>query len=401
MNQELYTFLTQGLANFSIVQMIVALLIVTSITVWSVTIFLHRCQAHRGLDLHPVVSHFFRFWLWLTTGMETKEWVAIHRKHHARCETAEDPHSPQVYGITKVLFHGVQLYTDERTNKETMEKYGHGTPDDWLERQLYSGRWVLGPTLLLALDIALFGVLGITFWAIQVVWIPLFAAGVINGLGHWSGYRNFHTEDTSTNLTPWGVFLGGEELHNNHHAFPSSARFSMRKWEFDIGWVIIRMLSACGLATIRRVAPQLEVDPNKSTIDPDTLKAVFAHRFTVMRNYYAQVLKPAAAEEMTRAGDSIRGIKRQTLGLLQAEPRFLNRPRQQGLQQLLQESAALSVLYDYRERLKTIWDRSSTDPDALLEQLRQWCREAEASGIRRLEEFAASLRTYTTQTAMA
>jgi stearoyl-CoA desaturase (delta-9 desaturase) len=257
MTEQILEFMSRGALDFSIWQMLVTLLLMTSVTILSVTIYLHRCEAHRAVDLHPALRHFFRFWVWLTTGMVVREWVSIHRKHHAFCEKEGDPHSPQVFGIAKVLFHGVWLYGQESKNAETVENYGHGCPDDWLERSLYHSK-VYGTVLMLMLDVWAFGALGITFWAIQILWIPVSAAGIINGLGHWWGYRNFSTPDTSTNLTPWGLIIGGEELHNNHHAFPSSAKFALRRWEFDVGWLVIRLLAMLRLCTVRRVAPELQ-----------------------------------------------------------------------------------------------------------------------------------------------
>ena len=254
-------FLANGLIPLTWWQVVVVTLLMTHVTIAAVTIFLHRCQAHRALDLHPVVSHFFRFWLWLTTGMVTKEWAAIHRKHHAKVETAEDPHSPVTRGINTVMWSGAELYRAESHNAETMEKYGHGTPDDWLERNVYARFLWQGVGLMLAVDIVLFGAIGLTIWAVQMAWIPFFAAGVINGLGHWWGYRNYATADTSTNLVPWGLLIGGEELHNNHHAYGTSAKFSAQWYEFDLGWLYIRALSALGLAKVRRVAPKLRLEP--------------------------------------------------------------------------------------------------------------------------------------------
>ena len=255
MFQSILSFLDTGLTGFSAWQIVAYTLAVTHVTIAGVTIYLHRCQAHRALDLHPVVSHFFRFWLWLSTGMVTREWAAIHRKHHAKCETEQDPHSPQTRGLKKVLLEGSELYREESRNLETLQKYGHGTPDDWIERNLYTRFSFAGVYLTLALNVALFGVIGISVFAVQMLWIPIFAAGVINGLGHWWGYRSWDSPDASTNIAPWGILIGGEELHNNHHAFASSAKLSSKWYEFDIGWMYIRILSILGLATVRRVAP--------------------------------------------------------------------------------------------------------------------------------------------------
>jgi stearoyl-CoA desaturase (Delta-9 desaturase) len=257
---------------------VVYALAVTHITIAAVTIFLHRHQAHRALDLHPLPSHFFRFWLWFTTGMVTKEWTAIHRKHHAKCESAEDPHSPQVFGINKVLWEGTELYRKESRNQETLERYGQGTPDDWIERNVYTKYSVLGISLMMILNFALFGFVGITIWAVQMAWIPFFAAGVINGIGHYWGYRNFQPEDASTNIVPWGILIGGEELHNNHHAYASSARLSNRWYEFDIGWLYIRILEILSLAQVKKIAPKLKLDTAKTRCDVATLQAVITHR---------------------------------------------------------------------------------------------------------------------------
>ena len=292
MPASLIDFLAGGLLQFGWPAMLLYLLVVTQVTIFTVTLYLHRSQAHRGVDFHPVIAHFFRFWSWLTTSMITREWAAIHRKHHARCETPEDPHSPMHKGIGTVLWKGGDLYREARLDRASIEQYGKGCPDDWVERTLYTGHANLGVILLLALSFLLFGAKGVAAWAIQMAWIPFWAAGVINGLGHWWGYRNFETTDTATNLTPWAVWIGGEELHNNHHAFPSSARFAMRKWEFDIGWAAIRLLQALKLAKVLRVAPSLDVRPNIAMPDGETLKALVAHRFQAMTDYQRNARKP-------------------------------------------------------------------------------------------------------------
>ena len=282
MSDTLISLAARGLTQASWGTWIVYLLVVTQLTIFAVTLYLHRSQTHRGVDFHPVVAHFFRFWSWISTGMVTKEWVAIHRKHHAKVETEEDPHSPQIYGIRKVFWEGVELYREASEKREDMEKYGRGTPDDWIERVLYTGHPYWGPTLMLIIDLALFGAVGGVIWALQMVWIPFWAAGFVNGIGHWWGYRNFESADTSTNLSPWGVWIGGEELHNNHHAFPSSAKFSLRRWEFDIGWAAIRVFETLRLAKVLRVAPSLDIRPNMNLPDSETVKALLSHRFHVM-----------------------------------------------------------------------------------------------------------------------
>lgn len=286
-----------GLLPFSLLEIILFTLITTHITIASVTIYLHRYSAHRALDLHPAVQHFFRFWLWLTTGMVTKEWTAIHRKHHAHCESDRDPHSPQQKGIRKVLLEGAELYRQESLNAETLEQYGKGTPDDWLERNLYSRHDKLGVSLLLIANVLCFGPLGLTVWAVQMLWIPLLAAGVINGIGHYWGYRNFDCNDASRNILPLGLLIGGEELHNNHHTYPNSAKLSVKKWEFDIGWMYIKILSLLNLATVKRLAPVTTRISDKNTLDTETLRALLLNRFQIMSDYCRHVIEPTIAQE--------------------------------------------------------------------------------------------------------
>ena len=318
MPDALMSLLTGGVLGLGWWAMLAVLLVFTQITIFSVTLYLHRSQAHRGVDFHPVLNHFFRFWTWLTTSMITREWVAIHRKHHARVETEQDPHSPQTRGIGKVLREGAELYREARNDRASIEQYGKGAPDDWIERHLYTPYATLGPTVLLFISFALFGFAGVAIWALQMAWIPFWAAGVVNGLGHWWGYRNFESADTSTNLTPWGVWIGGEELHNNHHAFPSSARFSMRRWEFDIGWAAIKGLEKVGLAKVLRVAPSLDIRPNIAVPDGETLRALLSHRFQAMTDYQRNVLKPALREEAAAAGAKRRELlpRRRRRGLV-------------------------------------------------------------------------------------
>ncbi len=398
MPESILNFLQTGLLGWTWWQMLLAFIIMNQLTIFSVTIYLHRSAAHRGVDLHPALQHLFRFWNWLTTGQITKEWVAIHRKHHAACETEEDPHSPQTRGIMKVLWEGAELYKEARGDREMIEKYGKGTPDDWLERNIYANDWS-GPTLMWFINFAAFGTWGIVMWAIQMMWIPLFAAGVINGLGHWWGYRNFVTDDTSHNLTPWGLLLGGEELHNNHHAFPSSARFALRRWEFDPGWLFLCTMQTLGLAKIRRVAPKLAIEQEREALDTESLKALFTHRFHVMKVYCRTVVKPVLREECERAGESLRRMRRKARRLLTSDQRFFNDDKQQRLDQLLDRHAALQTVHEFRMRLANMWDRKNTDAEALLESFRQWCREAEATGNRYLQDFARSLPTYRLQAA--
>jgi stearoyl-CoA desaturase (delta-9 desaturase) len=385
----------QGFADLTWWQLVLVTLALTHVTIVSVTVFLHRAQAHRALDLHPVASHFFRFWLWLTTGMVTREWVAVHRRHHARCETPEDPHSPQVLGLRKVLWQGAELYRAATVDEAMIARYSHGTPDDWLERNVYGRlRWQ-GVGLMLILDFLLFGVAGIAIWAVQMIWIPFWAAGVINGVGHFWGYRNFESPDAATNISPLGILVGGEELHNNHHAFPSSARLSARWWEFDIGWMYIRLLGLFGLAKVRRVARQPVIDASKTVVDMDTVKAVVSHRMFVLASYARDVVKPVARKELL-CGDEqgCRKLYRQASSLLAREASALDDKSRARLAQILQQSQVLATVHSYRQRLVAVWERTATSQDALLQSLQEWCRQAEATGIQALEDFSRNLRGY-------
>ncbi|MGA8863983.1 MAG: fatty acid desaturase [Gallionella sp.] len=372
-------------------------LALTHITIASVTIYLHRHQAHLALDLHPAVSHFFRFWLWLTTGTVTKEWTAIHRKHHAKCETAEDPHSPQVLGIKKVLLEGAELYRKEARNPETLEKYGRGTPDDWLERNLYSTHSMLGITLMLAIDVLLFGAIGITVWAVQMIWIPVTAAGIINGAGHYWGYRNFQPADASTNIVPWGILIGGEELHNNHHAHIGSAKLSSKWYEFDIGWLYIRSLAALGLARIRRVAPKVRLDTAKTACDLATLHAVMAHRYEVMAKY-AKSLKKTYREEIAQLKLRMPGLGKVDLKRvkhwLHVDVNVLSEQEKLKFGLVMQTSEKLNIAYTLREELTAIWQRSTATKEQMVRDLEAWCHRAESSGIEALQQFSRRLRYY-------
>ena len=393
---SLLDFAANGITGASTWQIVVFTLVVTHITIAAVTIYLHRCQAHRALDLHPIVSHFFRFWLWMTTGMLTKQWAAIHRKHHAKCETEEDPHSPQTRGIWKVLLEGAELYRAESRNAETMEKYGKGTPDDWMERNVYTGHSVLGVSLMLIIDVALFGVLRLTVRAVQMLWIPITAAGIINGIGHYWGYRNYDCNDAATNVFPWGIIIGGEELHNNHHTFATSAKLSSKWYEFDIGWMYIRIMESVGLAKVKKLAPAPKFDPKKSVADQATLQAVVANRYDVMAKY-AKTLKQAWAEEMVhlkRKGNVDSRQLKLTRKLLQQEPAKLQAPQRQQLGEILAHSKALKTMHDMRVELAAIWERSHFTSEQLLHLLQDWCRRAEESGIKSLQEFSLRLRSY-------
>ncbi len=374
-------------------------LALTHVTIISVTVFLHRHQAHRALDLSPAVSHFFRFWLWLTTAMVTREWVAVHRKHHAKCETVDDPHSPQTRGIRTVMWKGAELYRDEAAQKETVERFGHNTPDDWLENRLYSHYRNTGVVVMLAIDYLLFGFAGIALWAVQMMWIPFWAAGVINGLGHWWGYRNYETPDASRNIAAFGLLIGGEELHNNHHAFGSSAKFSHRWWEIDLGWGYIRILQAVGLAKVKKIAPVPRILEDKDRIDMDTVRAVVMSRFYVMSEYARDVLLPVLKQEVAGKPGVYQACLRKTQTLLVRDPSTLDENGRGIVEGVLARFTHLRTVYQFRERLQAIWAHSSTSHEHLLQALQEWCQQAEATGISALEEFARRLKGYSLQPA--
>jgi stearoyl-CoA desaturase (delta-9 desaturase) len=392
--QAVLGFLDSGLLDFSGWQILAYTLITTHITIAAVTIYLHRSQAHRALDLHPVISHFFRLWLWLTTGMSTKGWTAVHRKHHAFVEQAGDPHSPQVFGIKKVFFEGAELYREAVNDPATLAKYGHGTPEDWLEQHVYSRLTIHGVALMLLLDLLLFGVLGLTVWAVQMIWIPLFAAGVINGLGHWRGYRNFETQDGSTNLLPWGLLIGGEELHNNHHAFATSARFSVRPWEFDIGWAYIRGLELLGLASVKRVVRAPMVDAGKSSVDLETLRAVVASHVHVLADYARRVVYRVHQDEVAGAPKAERHELQPLKRLIPRADHRLGERERAYLRDGLSKSRALATVYEFQQRLLMLFSERQASQERLLQSLQEWCEAAEATGIAALEEFARRLAGY-------
>jgi stearoyl-CoA desaturase (delta-9 desaturase) len=401
MNPDFLSFLAHGLLPMPWWGYVVLTLALTHVTIAAVTIFLHRAQAHHGLDMHPAISHFFRFWLWLTTGMVTKEWVAIHRKHHAFVETTDDPHSPQTRGIRTVLLQGTELYRAEAKNQETLQKYGAGTPDDWLERNVYTPFSWQGVGLMMVVNVVLCGPIGLTIWAVQMVWIPVTAAGIVNGLGHFWGYRNFSTEDASTNIVPWGILIGGEELHNNHHAYGTSAKLSSRWYEFDLGWTYIRGLEALGLAKVRKVAPRIRFDREKLHADLETLQSVITHRYAVLTRY-ARSLRTAFASEVAalreraRRGEltadlpSVRRLRR----WFQSDARKLAENDRARLASALESSKALQTIYAMRQELTALWERSNDSREQLLARLQDWCHRAEASDIVPLRNFSRELRTY-------
>ncbi|HQT81284.1 MAG: acyl-CoA desaturase [Ferrovum sp. 37-45-19] len=388
-----------GFSHFSWWQDVIVALVLTHITIAGVTIFLHRHQAHRALELGPVASHFFRFWLWLTTGMVTKEWAAIHRKHHAKCETVEDPHSPQILGINKVLWGGVALYVKESRNKTTMERYGHGTPDDWMERHVYSKHSRLGVTIMALVNMSLFGVIpGMLIWLVQMLWIPFWAAGVVNGLGHFWGYRNYECRDASTNIFPWGIIIGGEELHNNHHTFATSAKLSNRWYEFDIGWMYIRILEMLGQAKVKNVAPTVSFDRKKSSCDEATLQAIIRNRYDVIARYSAELSKTCSQElnhlkighGLPKRSEMLAMVNR----WLHRDSDKLKEQDRQVLSTVMAESKCLQTVITMRDELAALWTKTNANKDQLVNDLRAWCDKAESSGIIALEKFSHTLKAY-------
>jgi stearoyl-CoA desaturase (delta-9 desaturase) len=393
-----------GILGFGLWGYVLSALLLTHVTIACVTIFLHRHQAHRALSLHPAVSHFFRLWLWLTTGMVTREWVAVHRKHHAVCETEADPHSPQIWGILRVLFGGVGLYRTAALNEETIKVYGRGTPDDWLERNVYGRHRFTGLWIMLLVDLALFGLAGAAIWGVQMLWIPFWAAGVINGVGHYFGYRNFETQDASRNIVPFGILVGGEELHNNHHAYAYSAKLANKWWEIDIGWVYIRILAALRLATVRRRAPQASFAADKASIDIDTLRAVVVNRFHVMKLYGRRVLGPVlrvhchshdAALPRDKLGTIKRLMIRDDVALERGD--HGDHGARQWLETALQRNQTLQTVSRFMGELKALSGQAGQNDSDRLQALKTWCAEAEASGIRVLRDFARQLQGYTLQ----
>lgn len=386
-------WLAHGLLAASWWQIVLYALVTTHITIVSVTIYLHRHQAHRAMDLHAIPAHFFRFWLWLGTGQVTKEWVSIHRKHHAKCETAEDPHSPQTRGIETVFWKGAELYRAESKNLETMNKFGHGTPKDWIERNVYTRYSWQGVGLMMIINLALFGAAGLAVWAVQMIWIPVTAAGIINGIGHYWGYRNFEAPDASTNISPWGIVIGGEELHNNHHTYPTSAKFSVKPYEFDIGWVYIRALEKVGLATVKKVPPKLQLGDINPVADEKTLEALIAHRYEVMAGF-ARALRHAGRNEI-----ELLKAKKADSSVLRAANRWLHRDDDKvpataklHVAQARAEHPVLDKMVTMREELRQMWLSTSASSEQLALDLQAWCHRAEESGIAALREFSMKLR---------
>lgn len=388
-------FLKNGLLHLSIWQLVVVTLVLTHITIIAVTVYLHRSQAHRALDLHPSINHFFRLWLWMTTGMSTRAWVGIHRKHHARCEQTEDPHSPQILGLRKVLFEGAELYRAAAKDHEMVARYAHGTPSDWLENKLYSQFSALGLYMMLGINTLLFGVPGVIVWAVQMAWIPFFAAGVINGVGHYVGYRNFECQDASRNIFPWGILIGGEELHNNHHTYGTSAKLSVKWWEFDIGWFYIKLLQCFRLAKVRRTVPaDAQQLISKTQVDGETLRAILANRFEVLAHYSKEVIIPTFREQRAQAAAKGYRLARRIQSLLIRDRSLVGQSDKQTLEHTLAHQSILNTVYVYRNKLQDIWLRTTASQKELVDAIGEWCLQAEQTGIDVLRNFAIKLRTY-------
>jgi stearoyl-CoA desaturase (delta-9 desaturase) len=357
-----------------------------------ITLYLHRDQSHGGLELHPTLRHIFRFWLWFSSGTVTREWVAVHRRHHAFADQPGDPHSPAVFGLKKVVLEGYELYKTATADPQILDYYGRGTPDDWIERNLYS-RWPpAGLVFFILSELILFGVPGIVMVAVHVAAQPFFAGGVINGVGHRLGYRSFEMASTATNIVPWALFLGGEELHNNHHAFPRSARFAVQPWEIDIGWLWIRLFSALGLAQVRRVAPSPRLIATRTTVDADTALALFTNRMHVLRDYARRVVRPVCRELAAREPEG--AVPRIAPMLLIRHPALLAEEAHRVLRDLLARYEVLRAVVEFRESLQHSWNDAAASQAGAVQNLRDWCVRAEASGIRALREFALRLRGY-------
>ena len=376
--------LIHGLIPLNFIEYAIYTLVVTHITIVAITLYLHRGVCHSAIDIHPILSHFFRFWLWLTTSMRTADWVAIHRKHHAKVETSDDPHSPAVYGISKVILQGADLYHKEKNNKETIEKYSQNCPQDWMEEHVYTGRNNLGILLLFILNIILFGTVGIIIWSIQMMWTPIFAAGGINGAGHYWGYRNYNTNDDSTNMSPIGIIIGGEELHNNHHAYPTAAKFSLRPWEFDIGWMYIKIFGAIGLCKVKRIAPMPIIQKNENTDSKLIAQSLLQSKLAVITDYTQKVLKPAYQKEQFKL----------SFKLLADHPQRLNEHQENKINALLENNSTLHTIYILKNRLHEILHSRQTKHEQFIETLNIWSNEAKGHGIAALDDFLVRLRSY-------
>lgn len=397
---ELLMTIVNGQIQLPVWAYVLVALGLTHITIVSVTIFLHRHQSHNSLALNPVLSHFFRFWLWLTTGIVTRQWVAVHRKHHAKCETEDDPHSPQVQGLRRILWQGREVYREATCQQTILDKYGNGTPDDWLERNLYGRLPIVGIMSMLIIDLVLFGAIGLTIFAVQMIWIPFWAAGVVNGIGHYWGYRNYETEDASRNIFPWGILIGGEELHNNHHAHAASARLSNKWWELDIGWFYIQLFSLFGLIKVLKVSPKVKLDLDKQLVDMDTVRAVVRNRFHIMSLYGQKVIKPVLQEECLRANDRLKVLYQSASRFLTREDLQADKNQKKLFEEVFAHNERLETVYRLKQQLKNLWQNTSGQQTKRIQRLQAWCQEAEQTGITALQEFADYLKGYTLKAAI-
>lgn len=387
-------WLSHGILDLSVLQLVAYTLIVTHITIVAVTVYLHRYSAHRALELHPALKHFFRFWLWMTTGMGTKEWTAVHRKHHAKCETEDDPHSPVIKGIGEIFWRGVESYRIESKNEETLKTYSRGCPEDWIERNVYSRFTTGGIAALMIINISLFGALGLTIWAVQMVWIPLFAAGVINGIGHWWGYRNFECPDAARNVLPWGILIGGEELHNNHHTYPNSAKLSVKPFEFDIGWAWIRLFETLGMAKVISTGPVVERVPGKDSLDKDAAWALLNDRFRVMARYSQEVVAPVIEQEYRKADQASRKLIKRARKVLCRESSLVDERGRDRISAVVEKSPDIRVIYELQQGLLDVWAKRGGNMEEVIQALSDWCKAAEESGMQTLAEFSETLKSY-------
>ncbi len=386
--------LINGLIEFTWVEYIIYTLIVTQITIMAITLYLHRGICHSAIDIRAPLAHFFRFWLWFTTSMKTADWVAIHRKHHAKVETIDDPHSPIVHGINTVLFRGADLYAEEKANEETIKKYSHNCPNDWIEHKIYSGKSNLGILFLFILNILMFGVVGIIIWAIQMMWTPIFAAGGINGVGHYYGYRNFDTADESTNMMPIAFFIGGEELHNNHHAYPTAAKFSYKPWEFDIGWLYIKIFSIIGLVKVKRLAPKTIVEETSKELDSETAYALLRSKILVITNYTKKVINPIMKKETKSASNELKKLIKKSKTSFLRQPDRISNQSITDLQMIFNENNSLSIVYNLKNKLHSILNSKYSKLDKFKDTINEWCLEAKSQGIDDLNDFSESLKGY-------
>ncbi|PMQ03541.1 hypothetical protein DyAD56_18895 [Dyella sp. AD56] len=385
MLDRLLDMASHGLLQVGLGMLLLYLFVMTQLTILTVTLYLHRSQAHRSIDFHPALAHIFRFWSWLTTAMVTREWVAVHRKHHAHADTVQDPHSPYILGIHQLLWRGAELYAAVRSDPDLLATYGHGTTDDWIERHIYTPHSNWGPTLLAVISVALFGVGGMAIWAVQMMWIPFWAAGVVNGVGHWRGYRNFETPDTSANMVPLAIWMGGEELHNNHHAFPSSAKFSVRRFEFDFGWLVIQLLSLLGLARVRRIV----FDAKTNMAARTARRVALTPRVKVMTEFFRKVTLPVVHEELRCRDGRSPKLSIHLRRALADGGRWLPADEREHLDAWIVTHPCLHTICRLRNQLAALMETRNKDHAA--EALSQWVREAQGSGIEALQQFAQSL----------